>query len=144
MHADDATRRPGGDRSRHRPIRGRGACVPESGDASPPPPPAPPPSAPVEDDPYAANREIQARSLGGGNKDKAKFKDLASRYEARKVPKTDATILHGWRSGAIAGLVCGLDAREVGVGELSRERCGRAESDGDRRDPDSHGGLVVG
>lgn len=72
-------------------------------------PPAPPPSAPqpVEENPWQANLDIRVQPLSPKASDKGRFKDLASRYEARKVPKTQAHIGHGLRAGIPAGLLTG-------------------------------------
>lgn len=75
--------------------------------------PPPPPTAveqPVEENPWQANLDIRVQPLNpskGGDATKGRFKDLASRYEARKVPKTQANIGHGLRAGIPAGLLTG-------------------------------------
>lgn len=77
----------------------------------PAPPPAPVAEAPaVEEDPWAANKDIRVQPLspgGGADPSKARFKDLASRYEAKPVPKLNSNALHGIRSGVPAGLIAG-------------------------------------
>lgn len=77
------------------------------------PPPAPPQmeAPPPEDDPWAANRDLRVQPLsptGGADPNKGRFRDLASRYEAKAIPKTDANVLHGIRSGVPAGLLVGV------------------------------------
>jgi hypothetical protein len=77
--------------------------------APPPPPPSEP--APVEENPWSANLDVRVQPLNpnaGGDPTKARFKDLSSRYEARKVPQTNANIMHGLRSGLPAGLLAGV------------------------------------
>ena len=77
-------------------------------DIPPPPPPAPVEAAPESG--WQDNLDIRVQPLNpskGGDPTKGRFKDLASRYEARKVPKTDANIGHGLRSGIPAGLLTG-------------------------------------
>jgi len=91
--------------------------------AVPTPPPAAPP--PVEENPWV-NKDVRVQPLSpsaGGDPTKARFKDLASRYEARAIPKTQATIVHGIRSGIPAGLVAGVIAgmmRKSKPDELTR------------------------
>ncbi|MBX3169486.1 MAG: hypothetical protein KF760_18945 [Candidatus Eremiobacteraeota bacterium] len=75
----------------------------------PPPPPAAP-AEPVEENPWQANLDIRVQPLNpskGGDPTKGRFKDLASRYEARKIPQTQANIGHGLRAGIPAGLLTG-------------------------------------
>ena len=87
--------------------QGDPVCFQCQADLTDAPPPPPPPVAPViEEDPYAANRDLAPRRIGSD--DKPKFKDLASRYEAKPVPKMDSTAIHGIRSGAIAGFLMGI------------------------------------
>lgn len=74
----------------------------------PPPPVSDEPIA--EENPWQANLDIRVQPLNpskGGDPSKGRFKDLASRYEARAVPKTQANIGHGLRAGIPAGLLTG-------------------------------------
>ena len=85
------------------------SCGQEMVAAPPPPPPSEPP--PSEENPWAANLDVRVQPLNpnsGGDPTKARFKDLASRYDARKVPQTNANIVHGVRSGVPAGLLAGF------------------------------------
>jgi len=78
---------------------------------APPPPPPETVAPPVEDDPWAANKDLRVQPLSpsaGGDPSKARFKDLASRYEAKAIPKLDANVLHGIRAGVPAGLITGV------------------------------------
>lgn len=87
--------------------QGDAVCFQCQADLTDAPPPPPPPPAPViEEDPYASNRDLAPRRIGSD--DKPKYKDLASRYEAKPVPKMDSTAIHGIRSGAIAGFLMGI------------------------------------
>lgn len=89
-------------------------------------PPPPPPIESVEESGWGSNADIRVQPLrpgGGSEPNKGRFKDLASRYEARKVPKTQATILHGLRSGLPAGLLAGFFMaiyRKYQVDDLTR------------------------
>lgn len=91
------------------------SCYSCSAELVPPPPPPPeaPPAeaAPDVDDPWAANRDIRVQPLSpksGGDPNSARFKDLASRYEAKPVPKLNSTPAQGLRAGLPAGLVAGV------------------------------------
>lgn len=78
--------------------------------AAPPPPPPSAPEPTAEENPWQANLDIRVQPLNpskGSDMSKGRFKDLASRYEARKVPTTQANIGHGLRSGIPAGLLTG-------------------------------------
>ena len=85
------------------------SCGQEMVAAPPPPPPSsePPPSA---ENPWAANLDVRVQPLSPktGDPSKARFQDLASRYDARTVPQTNANVLHGLRSGLPAGLLTGV------------------------------------
>jgi hypothetical protein len=84
------------------------SCGQELVAVAPPPPPVE--EAPSEDDPWAANRDLRVQPLSvasGGDPSKARFKDLASRYEARPVEKIDANIVHGVRAALPAALLTG-------------------------------------
>ena len=85
------------------------SCGQEIPNDIPPPPPSEPVAA-VEENPWQANLDIRVQPLNpskGSDVSKGRFKDLASRYEARKVPKTQAHIGHGLRAGIPAGLLTG-------------------------------------
>lgn len=81
-------------------------------EAPPPPPPeAPPAPTSAEEDPWAANKDLRVQPLSpssGGDPSKARFKDLASRYEAKPVPKLDSNVMQGIRAGIPAGLIAGV------------------------------------
>jgi hypothetical protein len=77
--------------------------------APPPPPPAPPPPPPgAQASGFGDNAALAERELSSGNADKPRFKDLASRYEARPLPRLDSNLWQGIRSGLIAGLLTGF------------------------------------
>jgi hypothetical protein len=75
--------------------------------AAAPPPPPPPSEALPADDPWAANRDLRVQSIDPKFADKGRFKDLASRYEASHIPKTQSNVVHGFRSGVVGGLIVG-------------------------------------
>jgi hypothetical protein len=58
--------------------------------------------------------------------DAGRFKDLASRYETKPVPKLDATAIHGLRSGLVGGIVSaayrGVSAEGSATGGLDSLR----------------------
>jgi hypothetical protein len=82
--------------------------------AAPPPPPMPIPvageapaaaAAPDSDEFQLDNRVMR---IAPKDADAGRFKDLASRYETKPVPKLDATAIHGLRSGLVGGIVTGF------------------------------------
>ena len=75
--------------------------------AAPPPPPTAEPEALPEDNPWAANQDLRVQPLNPKFADKGRFKDLASRYEASHIPKTQSNVIHGIRSGVVGGLIVG-------------------------------------
>jgi len=107
-------------------------------------PPPPPPSEPVaQDSAWEVNTDIRVQPLNPrqGDATKPRFKDLASRYEARKVPTTQANVGHGLRSAIPAalltgGLMCAF--RKSQVDDLTRLLV--------RKHPkmDKHGSEIMG
>lgn len=110
----------------------------------PPPPPPPSPETPepaAEENPWQANLDIRVQPLNpktaGGQ---GRFKDLASRYEARHAPRTEANVGHGLRAGIPAGLLTGglmCAYRKVRVDDMTRLAY--------RKDPkiDKHGSQMM-
>lgn len=111
--------------------------------AAPPPPPVSNEPLP-EENPWQANLDIRVQPLSpakGGDPSKGRFKDLASRYEARAVPKTQANAGHGLRAGIPAGLLTGAimcGFRKSQVDDLTRMAI--------RKYPkmDKHGSQIMG
>lgn len=109
-----------------------------------PPPPPPAPVEAVAESGWQDNLDIRVQPLNpskGSDVSKGRFKDLASRYEARKIPKTDANIGHGLRAGIPAGLLTGglmCAFRKVQVDDMTRLAY--------RKNPkiDKHGSQMMG
>ena len=72
--------------------------------AVPPPPPAPV-AEPVQE--VEAEPAMGMTRIGGPVTDAPRFKDLASRYVTKPVPKMDSTAVHGLRSGIFGGILVG-------------------------------------
>jgi hypothetical protein len=84
-------------------------CFSCNADLTSVPPPPPPPSVPSEE---AAQEgvpalDVRVSKIADGKIDQGRFKDLSSRYEAKPLPKMDSTVLHGLRSGLVAGMIVG-------------------------------------
>ena len=117
------------------------SCGQEMVAAPPPPPPGPPEAS--DENPWSANLDVRVQPLSpsSGDPGKARFKDLASRYDVKKVPQTNANVVHGLRSGIPAGLLAGLLMgfyRKYKVDDMTRLLV--------RKHPkmDKHGGEILG
>lgn len=120
------------------------SCGQEMPTDIPPPPPTAPVEAVAEENPWQANLDIRVQPLNpskGSDASKGRFKDLASRYEARKVPKTDSNVVHGLRAGIPAALLTGAlmcAFRKSQVDDMTRLAY--------RKNPkvDKHGSTMMG
>ena len=84
-------------------------CFSCNADLTAVPPPPPPPTVPMEEaaTPGVPELDLRVSRISDDKVDQGRFKDLASRYEAKPLPKMDSGVEHGLRSGLIGGLLIG-------------------------------------